>query len=276
MFETSAQVVVAFDGSADAGRALAWGIDLARTRHARLHVVIASGDLGELSDWAEEWSVGLAEEWRHEAESHLRFCGLRDWSLEIRDGLPAEVLVEASKHAGVMVMGSHGHTALGGAVMGSVSQHVTRYAHCPVVAVRAVYADASTRVVVGVDGSDSSIGAVEFAFEYADWIGGSVTALHGWRKPRAEGSATDLAHEIAGAERLLAEAVAGMCEKYPDIPVTLEAIPVTPARALADASGAAKLVVVGSRGRGAFATLLLGSVSSAVLHKATCPVAVVR
>ena len=84
----------------------------------------------------------------------------------------------------MIVMGSHGHSALGGAVMGSVSQHVTRYARCPVIAVRSAYDPGSTRVVVGVDGSGSSLHAVEFAFEYAEWIGGSVTAVHAWRPPK--------------------------------------------------------------------------------------------
>jgi nucleotide-binding universal stress UspA family protein len=58
--------------------------------------------------------------------------------------------------------------------------------------------------------------------------------------------------------------------------VTREAIPVHPARVLADASEHAALIVVGSRGHGEFAGLLLGSVSQSVLHHARCPVAIVR
>jgi nucleotide-binding universal stress UspA family protein len=77
-------------------------------------------------------------------------------------------------------------------------------------------------------------------------------------------------------DRLLSEALAGWSEKYPDVQVIAETIRVHPARVLADASEAAALVVVGSRGRGAFAELLLGSVSQNVLQQARCPVAVVR
>ena len=75
---------------------------------------------------------------------------------------------------------------------------------------------------------------------------------------------------------LLGESVAGMRAAYPDVVVVSEAIPVAPGDALVDASSNASLVVVGSRGRGFFSGLLLGSVSQDVLHRAHCPVAIVR
>jgi nucleotide-binding universal stress UspA family protein len=84
------------------------------------------------------------------------------------------------------------------------------------------------------------------------------------------------AERIASGERLLERALAPWVEKYPDVEVTREAIPVAPARALADASEHAAMVVVGTRGRGGFAGLLLGSVRRSVLHHARCPVLVVR
>jgi nucleotide-binding universal stress UspA family protein len=85
-----------------------------------------------------------------------------------------------------------------------------------------------------------------------------------------------VAERIAAGERAISEAVAGWAEKYPDVALTREAIPAAPARVLADASQRAALIVVGSRGRGGFTGLLLGSTSQAVLHHASCPVAVVR
>ena len=78
------------------------------------------------------------------------------------------------------------------------------------------------------------------------------------------------------AERLLAESVAGMRADFPRIAITTEAVPSPPERLLVDCSQSASLVVVGSRGRDAFAELLLGSVSQYALHRAECPVAVVR
>jgi nucleotide-binding universal stress UspA family protein len=82
-------------------------------------------------------------------------------------------------------------------------------------------------------------------------------------------------HADAG-ERLLAQAVQPFAARYPDVEVVLEAVPVHASRMLADASVHAGVVVVGSRGRGAFAELLLGSVSQSVLTHAHCPVVVAR
>jgi nucleotide-binding universal stress UspA family protein len=86
----------------------------------------------------------------------------------------------------------------------------------------------------------------------------------------------DFMERIAQEERHLVEAVAGVQAEHPDVHLEPEAIPVVAWRALADASAAATLVVVGSRGRGAFSGMLLGSVSQQVLQHAQCPVAVVR
>ena len=77
-------------------------------------------------------------------------------------------------------------------------------------------------------------------------------------------------------EVLVGESVAGMREAHPDVVLVGEAVPVAPGDVLVDASANASLIVVGSRGRGYFSGLLLGSVSQDVLHRAHCPVAIVR
>ncbi|MBY8854424.1 universal stress protein, partial [Saccharothrix sp. MB29] len=74
----------------------------------------------------------------------------------------------------------------------------------------------------------------------------------------------------------LAERLAGWQEKYPDTPVDRVVVHDRPARALLDAARTAQLVVVGSRGLGGFAGMLLGSTSQALVHHAPCPLAVVR
>ena len=82
--------------------------------------------------------------------------------------------------------------------------------------------------------------------------------------------------ETVEREALLAESIAGVRTDHPDVRLEQEVVVVAPAQCLVDASAGASMVVVGSRGLGFFSGMLLGSVSQAVLHGATCPVAVVR
>ena len=282
------KVLVAFDGSADAHQALAWGIEEATGRHAPLHVVIAQGDRLSSYPRPRDWVAAVTAEWVDQAQEILKQADLPTELVEVIDGSPAEVLVRASDPSTLVVLGSHGYGRISGPYLGSVSQHVARYAAGPVVVVRPAANPGSTRIVVGVDGSGGSENALEFAFERASRNDVSLFVLYGWRSsaaltmgwggtvPFGATVSVDVAEEAAAAELLLAETVAGLSEKYPDVEVYREAIPLSAARALADASQNAAMVVVGSRGRGAFAGLLLGSVSQAVLHHAECPVAIVR
>jgi nucleotide-binding universal stress UspA family protein len=149
------------------------------------------------------------------------------------------------------------------------------------VVARPVAHPAASRIVVGVDGSGGSDAALEFACRRAELTGEDVVVVHGWRDGRATGTTRrevpdEFMDRIAREERQLAEAVAGFRSAHPGVRLEPEAIPVVAWRALADASAAATLVVVGSRGRGAFSGMLLGSVSQQVLQHAQCPVAVVR
>jgi nucleotide-binding universal stress UspA family protein len=283
------KILVGFDGSADAQRALEWGIAEAAERKAALQVVISQGPrLSSYPRAIDEVVAARTAKWVAEAQDILRLADLATDLVEVADGPPAEVLVNGSDTSTLVVLGSQGHGRISGPYMGSVSQHVARYAPGPVVVTRPAANPGSTRIVVGVDGSGGSEDALRFAFERASRTGAALFVVYGWRSQaaRAMGMAGTAqfgvilpgtaAEEAAAAELLLAESVAGLSEKYPDVQVYREAIPVPPARALADASQNAAMVVVGSRGRGAWAGLLLGSVSQAVLHHAECPVAIVR
>lgn len=274
-------VVVGYDASADADRGLDWAAEYAKLRGLPLEVYSSSGDLEYLPEWTMDKREEVVQNWLDRAAARLREIGVEDWKAVPGSERVVPELLEASKRAAMVVLGAQGHGVVGGMVIGSVSQHLTRHASCPVVVVRGAHATDSRRVVVGVDGSETSQKALEFAFEYAGWTGQTVVAVHG-RSINAMNGPFDIdvapavAGEMESAERLLSEAAAGLREKYPDVEVLLEAVPVPAVRALADASVNASLVVVGTRGRGGFLGLLLGSVSSTVLQHAQCSVAVVR
>ncbi len=137
----------------------------------------------------------------------------------------------------------------------------------------------SLPVVVGVDGSPTSEAAVGFAYEAAASRRVGLVAVHTWSDTVADPElAVLLDRQVIedGERRVLAERLAGWGEKFPDVAVERVVTCDGPAHALLGRAAGAQLVVVGSRGRGEFAGLVLGSVSNALVHRAPCPVAVVR
>ncbi|MBO0852078.1 MAG: universal stress protein [Pseudonocardia sp.] len=278
-------IIVGIDASADSDRGLAWATHEAEALGVPLHLVHALPPLhtdvpltpsDERALW--ESAKRLVDKTRATIDSAT---GVSVTS-EVVDGLPARVLIEASHEAELVVLGARGHHALSGLLLGSVSQQVCAHAHCPVTVVREPADPHQHRIVVGVDGSAGSDLALGYAMRLGAREKAPVTAVYGWRDhdslTTGPGSPFWMytAERIASGERLLERALAPWVEKHPDVEVSREAIPVAPARALADASEHAAMVVVGTRGRGGFAGLLLGSVSRSVLHHARCPVVVVR
>lgn len=278
-------IVVGIDASADSERGVAWAAHEARTQGLPLRLLHALPPLHTdvpltASDERVLWES--AKRLVDKARASLDPASGVSATSDVVDGLPARALIEASREAELVVLGARGHHALSGLLLGSVSQQVCAHAHCPVVVVREPADPRQHRIVVGVDGSAGSDLALGYAMRLAAREKAPVTAVYGWRDhdsmTTGPGSPTWMytAERIASGERLLERALAPWLDKYPDVEVTREAIPVAPARVLADASEHAAMVVVGTRGRGGFAGLLLGSVSRSVLHHARCPVVVVR
>ncbi|QUH02147.1 universal stress protein [Saccharopolyspora erythraea] len=264
-------VVAAVDGSEHALDAAVWAADEAQRRGAALQVVIANDDPAR-ADYAGKALRQAADRCREHAP------GLRVTE-EALTGYPAGELIKRSDHAQVLVTGSHGRGGFPGALLGSVSKDVATHAHCPVIVIRSDHTSATGPVVVGVDDSPGSRAALRFAFDAATQRGCELLVMQMWRE---EGLlAVPLPPEDAqrvedAIERSLIEQTAELRQNYPDVPVRHVAERAHPVAALANASGDARLVVVGHRGRGGFRELLLGSVASGVLHHARCPVAVVR
>lgn len=199
----------------------------------------------------------------------------------VLDGPAAVRLQEQSRHAAALVLGSRGHGGFGELLVGSTAVSLAAHAHCPVIVVRGRQPrpdQAPGPVVVGVDGSPGSELALGYAFERAADRGVPLRAVRTWMPPAHQWGPRDVdPAKITSAERSALDlALAPWREKYPDVPVTGEVAAGSAARLLVDASRDAQLAVVGSRGRGGFRGLLLGSVSQQLLHHSYCPVAVIR
>jgi nucleotide-binding universal stress UspA family protein len=141
---------------------------------------------------------------------------------------------------------------------------------------------ARPRIVVGVDGSKSSNGALRWAIRQAEVTGAAVDAVNAWHYPDMAGSGmaaggmvpTYDPREIAA--KVAADAVSGALDPASEVPVRARIAQGGAAQVLLDASAGADLLVVGSRGHGGFAEALLGSVSQHCVHHALCPVVVFR
>jgi nucleotide-binding universal stress UspA family protein len=134
-------------------------------------------------------------------------------------------------------------------------------------------------VVVGVDGSTASIDALHWAADYARLCGSPLLTVSAWHWPVAmviSVPAPEGFDPMAEAQQTLDAILADELGTDPGFPVTTRVTEGAAAQALIDASHGARLLVVGSRGHGGFAGLLLGSVSEQCAHHAACPVVVVR
>jgi nucleotide-binding universal stress UspA family protein len=280
-------VLVGADGSPESLAAVELAAREATLRHRPLHVVHAS--VWPLMNVPLDAPPGVpggglrrqAELIVEEATTRARTAApALDVSGEVVTGFAAAVLLGRAASASLVVVGDRGLGGFSGLLVGSVAIQLASHAACPVLVVRGI-PDVAGPVVVGVDGSPASDPAVGFAFEATSLRRAPLTALHAWKHPVSTGPGDmlplvyDPVEVEADEERLLAEALAGWCDKYPDVVVRRQLVRGGPRSALIDASREAQMIVVGARGRGELTGLLLGSVSQAVLHHAACPVVIV-
>ncbi|MEU1883590.1 universal stress protein [Streptosporangium sp. NPDC020072] len=278
----TAHVVVGTDGSPSAEAAVGWAAEDAVRRGGALRIVHVR------EDWRRgtprELEESLTEEARGVLETAASLARGRapgvDVTTSLETGRPVEVLRREAEDAEQIVIGSRGRGGFAGLLLGSVSLSLAGHVAVPVVVVRGEEHGGHGGVVVGFDGSPESEAALEYAFGEAARRGAGLRALHAWQLPvMAVGSVayTPLIEDISGTEeRLATEILAPWRERHPEVEVEQTVLFEHPVFALGEASKAADLVVVGSRGLGGFGSAVLGSVSHGVLHHASCPVAVVR
>ena len=275
---TQRRVVVGYDGSQCAEQALRWAAERAVQRHLPLELVHA------LNVWpydARGLPAAPAEAPHDLVDAAVQRLLAEHSSLDVRTCVdsapPAALLLGRAEGAESLVVGARGHGGFPGMHLGSVGSHVASHARCPVVVVREA---PGTGIVVGVDASSSSEHAVAFAFEQAAASAEPLTAVHAWLPFYAGLGDMPFYDDVRPVDdsqaALLSEHLAGWREKYPDVRVHEQVCSAHPVAALLDASHGARLLVVGSHGRGGFAGMLLGSVSRSLLHHASCSVAVVR
>ena len=282
-------IVVGVDGSSTSDLALDWAVEEATRRTLPLHIIHAFSYGYPMTDAGIGYAINglrqLADQVRKDAVARARHAGpdlVITWSEPACR--PAPALVEASQTADTVVLGARGMSAARGVFMGSVTVQVAAHAACPVVVIHdtAAKTGAEAPVVVGVDGSDVSSSAIAYAFEQASSRGVGLTVVHAWWLDNIDDVAAaaiwtvDWQTFAAEEQSLVAESLAGWQEKYPDVPVRRHSVRGLPVEALVRQSQSACLVVVGTRGRGGFGGLLLGSVSQGVMHRAQCPVAIVH
>lgn len=202
-------------------------------------------------------------------------------SSEMVAGSPVPELVRESQRAQMVVVGCRGRGALARGLLGSVSTGLVHHGHCPVAIIHdedpLMPHPSKAPVVVGVDGSPASERAVGIAFDEASQRGVDLVAVHAWSDSGFfEFPGVDWSELRTRAEATLSERLAGWGERYPDVLVRRVVVADRPAHQLLEQGQSAQLLVVGSHGRGGFAGMVLGSVSTAVIHGARMPVIVAR
>jgi nucleotide-binding universal stress UspA family protein len=282
-------IVVGVDGSTPALEAVGLAAAEAARRHRPLHIIHAwvwpvlaatmpeGAPLGSESVFRSH-ADDVVEEARTRAEKEAPGIAV---ITEVVQGLPAPVLLHRSRAAFLVVVGDRGLGGFTGLMAGSVAVQLATHGSCPVLVVRGGRRRTGP-VVVGVDRSRGAHRALEFAADEAHQRGTELLVVHTWRQPPMAGPGVmmPLVYDVGALEKaedeVLTDAIASVAEVHPDLPVRRALFRGAAARHLTRLSREAQLTVVGDRGHGGFAGLLLGSVSQHLIFHAQSPVIVLR
>jgi len=284
------EVVVGVDGSEGAAEALIWAAREASLRDLPLTAVMAWGFLDQHHTIVgERFDPSYGEPEAKAAldaavDSTLAADRAVDVQRRVTCDLAARALLDSAAGAELLVVGARGLGGFRGLLLGSVSQRCLAHAPCPVAVVRSGAAlpkgGTIERIVVGVDGSETSQHALRWALQEGRLRQAAVQVVHAWQYPYLGGyPMTGVTFDPARFEeggRQVLDSVLEAADTS-DLPAPLERVLVcgSGATAILDTAKGADLVVVGSRGLGGLAGLLLGSVSHQVTHHAAFPVVVV-
>ncbi|MCZ4512928.1 universal stress protein [Streptomyces sp. ActVer] len=275
-------ITVGVDGSAESLAAVHWAAREAVRRSLALRVVHA-WEKSDGEDRTGDVRDALAETAREVTDRHPDLPVTTD----LLEGDRVDALAAAAADAETLVLGTRGHGAIVGFLLGSVGQQVVAESARPVVLVRAgdlAESEAAGReIVVGQQGGpDDSAAALEFAFETAAARGAGVRVVRAWSLPTVftfSPASLKLADEAGGLEqyenKALAEALRPWEERFPEVRVTQHVEMGSAGEVLLTAAASAQLLVVGRRAHRSAVGARVGSVAHAAMHHAPCPVAVV-
>ncbi|MGY5126492.1 universal stress protein [Streptomyces nigrescens] len=278
-------VVVGLDGAGNSVPAVLWGAEEAAARGLPLHLLYSWGTPSAPVPPAASEAAGPE---RHAAEmlrtaadlAHTGHPGVPVTTEQVGER-PADALVERSARAAMVVLGSRGHGAIAGFLLGWVSLQVLGRAECPVVTVREDAAFPRREIVVGVQYAGPEDEALlDFTFTAAEAHHARVRAVRAWGPAATVGpvrAAPDRSPDetgIGNAEKqTLAETLRPWRAKFPAVDVVPHVERGRAAAVLLAACSHAGLLVVGRRLQRS--PMLLGPVVHAALHHANCPVSVV-
>ena len=285
-------ITVGVDGSATGREALRFALWEGALRGARVRVVhawsipaLTMTGVGMVPSYAEV-EEELAASAAASLEDDLQRVGRSGEGVELErrvvKGDAAGTLVDLSADADLLVVGSRGRGAIAAAMLGSVSQACLHHASCPVAVVHVAHYGEHARLLVGVDGSNGSGAALEWAYAEARLRGTGVHALCAYHEPWGLSGGVvrspEAVHELREALRQNATQVVESVERAApdDVAITGETVAAAPGPALVAAASDADMLVLGTRGRGGFASLTLGSVSRYCAAHAGGVVVVVR
>lgn len=288
-YDGPARVLVGFDGSDDAFRALELGIAEARAREAELVVVHAVDDTVLNSAWGvvfdpEEIKLNAAEMLARGVEDAVA-AGLPRSRVrtEVVLGNPAAALTRMSHQASLVVVGRRATEPGERLFVGSTSVGVVGAAHCPVIVVSAIDTPHEARTgVIGVAVDTSARGAValEWALQESIQFGGKVVVISVFRSPQGRwftgGDPTDEQKEaaIAVTRERMAEMISEITEDYPEAEVELEVDYGNPVDVLVARSDELDLLML--EVHASFPTYSVGGLIRGVLTHGRCPIGVIR
>lgn len=284
-------IVAGVDGSAHAERAVDWAAAQADAENRPLLLVTGIGTLGSPGTvWLTSSGVDpspvlramhdearlLLDHAAAQVRSRYPFVEVHQ-AVEELDGVGA--VLRHAPSASLVVVGSRGRGPLRSRLLGSVSLGVAEHAACPVVVVRPHSLGMVRRgVLVGMDGTPSSRPVLELAFRQASLHQLPLTVILALWEPVTATiplpARLDRDAQEQEARMVLAEALGGLREKFPDVHVDVRVVHGHPADRLVDESARMNLVVVGRHERGGLRRLVEGSVTAAVVERADTPVLV--